>query len=75
MTTKTSVEIPSSIRKKLEETSEEMELDEEEIIDRAITMYIDMVRKEKDLKQEFSTWDKASDEALVSTEKSTATKQ
>jgi len=70
MTTKTSVEIPSSVRKKLEETSEEMELDEEEIIDRAITMYIEMVRKEKDLKQEFSAWDKASDEALVSTEKS-----
>jgi predicted transcriptional regulator len=70
MTTKTSVEIPTGIRKKLEETSEEMELDEEEIIDRAITMYLDMVNKEKDLKEEFSAWDKASDEALTSTEKS-----
>ena len=69
MTSKTSVEIPSGIRKKLEETSEEMQLDEQEIIDRAITIYIDMVKKEKDLKEEFSAWDKASDEALTSTEK------
>jgi hypothetical protein len=70
MTTKTSVEIPTGVRKKLEETSEEMELDEEEIVDRAITMYLDMVNKEKDLEEEFSAWDKASDEALTSTEKS-----
>lgn len=70
MTAKTSVEIPTGIRKKLEETSEEMELDEEEVIDRAITMYLDMVNKEKNLKEEFSAWDKASDEALTSTEKS-----
>ena len=70
MAAKTSVEIPSKIRKRLEETSEEMELDEDEIIDRAITMYLDMVDKEKELKDEFAAWDRASDEALVSTEKS-----
>ncbi|MFB6099941.1 MAG: hypothetical protein ABEK16_01580 [Candidatus Nanohalobium sp.] len=67
---KTSVEIPSEIRERLEKTSEEMELDEEEIVDRAITMYLDLVNREKELKDEFAAWDRASDEALVSTEKS-----
>ena len=62
--------VPSDVGDRLEETSKEMGLEEEEIIGRAITMYIDAIKKDKDLKKEFSAWDKASDEALSCTEKS-----
>jgi len=67
MTGKT-VEISSDMRKKLEETSKETELDEEEIMNKALTMYLDMVKQELSLEKEFSAWDKASDEALAATE-------
>ena len=62
------VEIPSHMREKLRETSDEMKLDEEEIISKALTMYLDTIREESNLKKEFSAWDKASDEALTATE-------
>jgi len=67
MTGKT-VEISSDMRKKLEETSKETELDEEEIMNKALTMYLDMMKQELNLEKEFSAWDKASDEALAATE-------
>ena len=62
------VELSSSMRKKLAKTSRETKLDEEEIVNKALTMYLDMMDQELSLEKEFSAWDRASDEALKSTE-------
>lgn len=59
------VEISSSMRQKLEDTSEEMKMDEEEIVSKALTVYLDILKYESNLDEEFSAWDKASDEALI----------
>lgn len=64
------VEVPENVREEMRKTSEELGIDEEELVDRAIVMFIDSVRQREELEREFRAWDAASDEALESFEKS-----
>lgn len=56
--------------KKIKEASKALGLEDEEIVDRAISLYLDNIEKYVELKKEFKDWDKLSDEALMNFERS-----
>ena len=58
------IEIPKDLDKKLSEISKELGLDKEEVVNRALLLYMDSINKMLLLKKEMSVWDKLSDEAL-----------
>ena len=63
------VQISKDVDKKIKEASRILGLEEEEIIDRAILLYLDNIQKYLELKKEFKIWDKLSDEALENFER------
>ena len=58
------IQIPKDMGEKLSKVSEILGFKKEEIVDRALLLYIDTIQKQLDLKQEFKDWDRLSDEAL-----------
>lgn len=64
------VEIPEDVSEELSEASRIFGVRKEKMIDRAILLYLDSIRKELSLKKEFNQWDELSDEALLNFEKS-----
>ena len=63
------IQISKDIDKKIKEASMILGLEEDEIIDRAILLYLDNIQKYLELKKEFKAWDKLSDEALENFER------
>ena len=68
MTTE-AVKITEDISEKLNEASKLLGLKKEELIDRALLLYLDNLSKYLKLKKEMKDWDKLSDEALFNFEK------
>lgn len=64
------VQIPKDIDRKLKEASIVFGIREDEIIDRAILLYLDNIQKQLELKKELKAWDELSDEALGNFERS-----
>jgi len=62
-------EISKNMDRKIEEASKEMGIDKEEVINRAISLFLEDVRKMKDLEKEMKTWDKLHVEALSNFER------
>ena len=58
------VQTSKDVDKKIKEASKVLGLKEEEIVDRAILLYLDSMEKYLELKKEFKAWDNLSDEAL-----------
>ena len=58
------IEITKDLDKKLSEISKELGLDKEEVVNRALLLYMDSINKMLLLKKEMNIWDKLSDEAL-----------
>ena len=58
------IEIPKDLDKKLSEISKELGLNKDEVVSRALLLYMDSINKMLLLKKEMSVWDKLSDEAL-----------
>ena len=58
------IEITKDLDKKLSEISKELGLDKEEVVNRALLLYMDSINKMLLLKKEMNVWDKLSDEAL-----------
>lgn len=56
--------------KKISTASEALGIRKKELIDRAIVVYLDSLRSYLDLKKEMNAWDKLSDEAFSTFEKS-----
>jgi len=54
---------------KIKEVSEALGIEKEEVVDRAILLYLDNIDKYLDLKKEMKEWDALSDEALHDFEK------
>jgi hypothetical protein len=67
---KLEVEIREDMKEEVEEATRELGIGEGELVDRAVIMFLDSIRKEKGLEKEFNTWEKASDEALENFEQS-----
>lgn len=63
------IQISKDINKKIKEASEILGLEEIEIVDRAILLYLDNIAKYLNLKKEFKEWDRLSDEALENFER------
>lgn len=58
--------LEKKIRKDVSEFSRRMGIKEKELVDRALLLYLDSIKKILDLENEFTAWDKLSDEALGS---------
>ncbi len=58
------IEIPKELDKRLTEISKDLGLDKEEVVNRALLLYMDSIQKMLLLKNEMNAWDKLSDEAL-----------
>jgi hypothetical protein len=64
------VEISEDVSKKVNEASRILGIGEQEIVDRALLVYLDNMNKYLQLKKEMEAWDVLSDEALENFEKS-----
>jgi predicted transcriptional regulator len=64
-----SIELSKDINKRLLEVADLLDLDEDEIIKRAILLYLDDIQKRVALKKENKSWDRLSDEALENFER------
>ncbi|MBI2107817.1 hypothetical protein HYT54_01710 [Candidatus Woesearchaeota archaeon] len=64
------IEIQKDTSRKIEETAKLLGLKREDLVDRAVMVYIDGISKYLELKKELNEWDVLSDEALVNFEKS-----
>ncbi|MEK6887586.1 MAG: hypothetical protein AABX14_01430 [Candidatus Aenigmatarchaeota archaeon] len=58
------IELPSDVGKKLLEVSKLLDMEEEEIVNRDVSLYLDNAQKYVDLKKELKVWDELSDEAF-----------
>lgn len=58
------ITIEKKIQKGLREVSRQMGMKEKELIDRALLLYIESVKKTLDIEREFKEWDALSDESL-----------
>lgn len=56
--------VEKKIQKNIREISRQMGIKEKELVDRAILLYLESVRKILDAEKEFSAWDALSDESL-----------
>lgn len=63
------IQISKDINQKIKEASRILGLEEQKIVDRAILLYLDNIKKYIELKKEFKEWDELSDEALLNFEK------
>ena len=63
------VEISKDTSEKLEKISKTLGVKERDVIDRAVLLYLDQIRKHASLKREMREWDFLSDEALENFEK------
>ena len=52
------------IQKRLREVSRQMGIEEKELVDRAVFLYLESVRRVLEVGKEFDAWDSLSDEAL-----------
>lgn len=64
------IEIPKDTSEKIDNASKLLGIKKQNIIDRALLLYLDNISKYLDLKQEMKEWDVLSDEALSNFEKS-----
>ena len=64
------IEIPKGLSRKLEQMSKRLGVKKEDLVDRALLLYLDNISKYAELKKEMKDWDFLSDEALASFEKS-----
>ena len=63
------IEIEKETSKRIERVSKLLGVKKQDIVDRAITVYLDSISKYTSLKKEISAWDITSDEALLNFEK------
>lgn len=64
------IEIPKDTSKKINNVSKILGIKSQQLIDRAILLYLDTISKQMDLKKEMAEWDELSDEALLNFERS-----
>jgi len=63
------IEISKDTLRHVEKISLELGIKEQQVIDRAVSLYLDTISKYLSLKQEMKEWDFLSDEALSNFEK------
>lgn len=63
------INIPKETKKKVEAASKTLGFREDEIINRAVLLYLDNIEKYLELKKELKEWDELSEDALTNFEK------
>lgn len=58
------VQISEGAYTEVKHASSVLGFSEQDIVERAIVVYLDIIRKQMELKKEFQEWDELSDEAL-----------
>lgn len=56
--------LEKKIQKNVREVSRQMGIQERELVDRAVLLYLESARKILDVEKEFTAWDALSDEAM-----------
>jgi len=64
------IEIPKETLKKIDDVSKKLGIKKQQLVDRAISLYLDNISKYLNLKKQMKEWDYLSDEALLNFEKS-----
>ncbi|HLD42143.1 MAG TPA: hypothetical protein VJB06_03835 [archaeon] len=64
------LKLSPEVEHRVAEASQTFGLKQTELVNQAILLYLDTIKKQVDLKREFSAWEKASDEAWENFEKS-----
>lgn len=59
-----SIVLEKNIQKDLKETAKQMGIDEKDLIERAVLLYLENAQKFFELKREFLAWDALSDEVF-----------
>jgi hypothetical protein len=62
------IDLSNDLDKKVDEVSVLMNLNKEELVNRAVKVFIDDIEKMLKLKKEFQNWDALSDESLINFE-------
>ncbi|MFA6269410.1 MAG: hypothetical protein WCW13_03550 [archaeon] len=62
------VEVSKEMDKKLKNASKTLGFDEEQLVERALLLYLDALEKQVELKKELLAWDRMSDEDLANFE-------
>jgi len=62
------VEVSKEMDAKLKNASKTLGFDEEQLVERALLLYLDALEKQVELKKELMAWDKISDEDLTNFE-------
>ena len=63
------IEISEDMLENIEKASKKLDLDEKELVSRAIKLYLYNIKSYMDLKEELEVWEKAGAEDLVKFEK------
>ncbi len=64
------VQLSEEVVEKVDKASQLLGIQQQEIVDRALSVYLDSLAKYLELKEELKAWDTLSDEALVMFESS-----
>lgn len=64
------IEVTRDVVEKLEQVSKRLGVKKEDLVDKALLLYLDGISKYAKLKKEMKDWDFLSDEALTNFEKS-----
>lgn len=64
------LKLSPEVKHRVAEASQTLGLKENELVNQAILLYFDIIKKQMDLKNEFDAWEKVSDEAWENFEKS-----
>ncbi|MBI4451426.1 hypothetical protein HY642_05610 [Candidatus Woesearchaeota archaeon] len=64
------IAVSTEVAERLERLSASMHFEKAELAERAITVYVDQMERLLELEDELAAWERASDEALTSFEKS-----
>ena len=62
------VQVQNNLYQKIKTTSRVMGVDETELIDRALLLYLRAIQQTVELRQELKDWDELSDEAFMNME-------
>ncbi len=64
------IELSADTGQKVEKVAQLFGINQQQVVDRALLLYLDNISKYLDLKQEITEWDMLSDEALMNFEQS-----
>ena len=63
------VKLSKEVKQRVEHVAQTLGMEENQVVNQALILYLDTIKKHVELKKELEAWDRASDEALANFEK------